>query len=280
VLFHVSADNVVLDACLEDAPTKEMAEAALEAAGKLTFTPATLDGKPVGNRFYYSIWFRSSADDTSSPGDIAEKQPGSGDTARSTIPSGTEARGVYRSEEPSFAFGYPAGFEQIPRGELEEERRSATGPHHYGFEPGSECNTLLFRAQRLRPGERVPEFVSIIDLAPMCVFGALDQKALEATAVSAARSVVAQWGDVSVSKPKRYMVNGRNFVVVASSGIEHRAVAEQHNVLVVMTIIRYHAVAWTIMGPDANHLAQTLADCTLQVGEAREGPLLPLSEKP
>ena len=273
--FYVSADNVVVDASVEDAPTQAMAEAALESARKFTFTPLTLDGKPVANRFYYSVWFRASADDTSTPGDVADKQPKSADTPRATAPSGSEVGGVYRNKELALAFHYPAGFDEIPRGQLEDERRS--GRARYGFELGSECNTLLFRVQQLHPGERSPETVSITDLAPTCIFGVLDRNALGIIAANGARSITDQWGNGSASKPKQYTVNGRTFAIVSASGTAHRTVAEHLNLLVVVTTIHDHVIGWTLLGPDANHLARTLAACTQQIGEGREGPLY---EKP
>lgn len=275
VQFHVSADNTVLDACVEDAPTLAMGEAALQAVRKFTFTPLTVDGKPAGNRFYYSIWFRSGTDDPSSPRDVADEQPGSADAAR---PLDSQSGGIYRSKEPSFAFRYPAGFEQIPRGELEEEQRSRGGLHP-GLDPGVKCQTLLFRAQRLHPGERIPEVVTIDDLAPACIFGLLDQKASETVALNTAHSLAIQLGDGTVSNAKQYMMNGRRFAVVSASGVKRGTLAEKTNALVVVTNIRDYVVVWTIVGPGDN-LAQTLAACTLQIDEARESPLLPISESP
>ena len=278
VQFHVSADNTVLDACVEDAPTEAMAEAALQAARRFTFTPLTLNGKPVGNRFYYSVWFRSGADDASSRGDIAKTQPESSGSARPTVPSGAKSDGIFRSEEPSFAFRYPGDFEQVPRGELEEDRRSGSGAHHYGLEPGAACNTLLFKAQRLRSDDRKLEVVSIDDLSPNCIFGLLDKEALGSIAGNAAHSIVAQWVEGNVSKPKWYTVNGRRtFAVVSVSGQAREA--ERMNAVVVTTAIHGHVVGWMIVGSGDN-LAQTLAACTLQIGEEKESPLLSLSERP
>lgn len=277
VQFQVSADNTILDACVEDAPTQAMAEAALQAARKFTFAPATVDGQPIGNHFYASIWFRSGADDSSSPGDAAEKQPEIADTA---LPTGSKSGGIYRNEELSLTFRYPAGFEQIPRGQLEQQLKYGSGPHSYGFEPGAACSTLLFQAQRLRPGKRSPEVISITDFAPTCIFGLMDNKALEVAAMNAARSIVHQLVDGSVSEPKLYMVNGRTFAVASASGTVHGAGAERSNVLVVAAIIHNHIVGWTVLGPDDNILAQTLAACTLQVGEGKESPVFPFAEKP
>lgn len=250
VYFQVSADNRVLDACLEDAPTMAMAEAALQAAKKFTFTPLSLDGKPVGSRFYSSIWFQSDA--------VAGSKPGQA--------------GTFRDDDLSFTFRYPAEFEAIPRGQLEEE-------HKRDGDKQPSCNTMLFRAQHLHPGNRTPEVVSLVDMDPACTFGLLDRRAFESIPVNAAHSIVDRWSDGVVSKPKRYKLNDRTFVVVSASGVPHSTVAEPLNVMVVVTTIREHVVGWTLLGPDDN-LAQTLAACSLQVGTEGETPLMPASEKP
>jgi len=271
VQFHLGADDTVLDASVEDAPTLAMGEAALQAVRKFTFTPLLVDGKPAGNRFYYSIWFGPDTEGASSPTDVADKLPGSADAASPPHPGSGH---IFRSDKPSFAFRYPADFEQIPRGELEEVVRSSG--LHPGLDPGVKCQTLLFRAQRLRPGERIPDVVTIDDLAPACFFGLLDRKASETIALTTAHSLAIQLGDGTVSKAKQYMMNGQRFAVVSASGVKRGTLAEKTNALVVVTTIRDYIVAWTIVGPGDN-LAQTLAACTLQIGEAKESPLLPVS---
>jgi hypothetical protein len=281
VLFQIAADNKVLDASLEDAPTQAMGEAALQAARRFTFTPLTLDGKAVGNRFYYSIWFQTETGIASPPPlGGAPAHAGPGGSARSNPASQLSPGGVYRDEDLSFSFGYPAGFDLIPRGQLEEDhRRASQKSHPVGLEPHVECNTLLFKAQRLHPGERTPEVVSMTDLDPSCIFGMLTSKDLETSAVGAAHSIVDRWIDGYVAKPKRYAVNNRTFIVVSASGIPRGTVTEPLNVIVVLTRIREHLVGWTVLGPNDN-LAQTLSACTLQVGEERESPLLPPSKQP
>ena len=272
--FQVSADNQLVDAYVEDAPTIEMAEAALQASRRFTFTPLTLDGKPVGNRFYYSVWFKSDADDASSSGEAA----GTAGLTNEHAPANLKSDRVYRSAEPPFTFHYPTGFEQIPRGEMEEERHTRGRPDHYGLEPGAQCDTLLFKVQRLPAGERVPDVLSIIDLAPNCIFGPVTSKALEAMAQDAARSLVNQMVKGSLSKPKRYLVNGHDFVVVSTSGSARRTVAEPLNALVVVTTIHHHVVAWEILGSqDKSRLEDILVACTLQIDEEKETSLLPLS---
>ena len=272
VQFHVSAADTVLDACVEDAPTEAMAEAALEAARQFRFTPLTVDGKPVGNRFYYSVWFRSSGNDASSGSDTAKTQPGGSETARSAAGFEPKTYGMYRSKEPLFAFRYPGDFDEIPRGELEHDRRSGGGPHEGGSKPGDGCNTLLFKAQRLRPDDRTLEVMSLYDLSPDCIFGPLDKEALGSMTVNAARSVVAQWIEGRVSKPKWFVVNGRRtFAVVSVSG--QAKGSGQMQALLVTTAIQGHVVGWLLVGSD-DKLAETLAGCMLQIGEQKESPLL------
>jgi hypothetical protein len=272
VQIHVSADNAVLDASVEDAPTEEMGKAAVQAAQKFTFTPLTVDGNPVANHFYYSIWFRSSADDASSPSD-AEKQPEHADNVQSpSVTSGPQSRGHYRNEELSFTFGYPIGFVPIPQAELEEEQRTSKRPY-------AACNTFLFRAQRLHPGQTIPEVVSIIDLHSSCIFDMIDHKALETIALSTAHSVVVQWAHGSVSKPKLYSVSGHTFAIVSVSDFGSTTSGPVVSALVIVTKIHNDVVGWTILGSDGN-LAQTLKACTLQIGQESESPLLPPSEKP
>ena len=107
----------------------------------------------------------------------------------------------------------------------------------------------------------------------------LDQKASETVALNTAHSLAIQLGDGTVSNAKQYMMNGRRFAVVSASGVKRGTLAEKTNALVVVTNIRDYVVVWTIVGPGDN-LAQTLAACTLQIDEARENPLLPISESP
>jgi hypothetical protein len=274
VLFQVSAENTLVDAGVEDAPTQAMGEAALQAARKFTFTPLTVDGKPVGSRFYQSVWFQSGADNASSPGNVAKKQPEG--AARPAVLSS----GVYRNEQLSFAVHYPAGFEPIPRGELEQELHFGSRTHRYGLEAGTECDTLLFKAQRLRPGQSSPEILSLIDLAPTCIFGLLDHKALESIALNAARSFVDQTRNGNFSEPKQYTMNGRTFTVASASGGANGTIPKQIHVLVVVTTLHDHVLGWTIMGNDVNVLAQTLAACSLQIGNGVESTFFPISEMP
>jgi hypothetical protein len=275
--LQVSADNKLLDAYVEDAPTKAMGEAALQAARRFTFTPLTVDGKAVGNRFYDTVWFKSDADPAPSGSEVGMTN----EQAPPHLKPDLKPDSLYRSTEPPFTFHYPAGFEQIPRGQLEEEKRAHGRPNLYGFEPGDQCDTLLFKVQRLPAGERVPDVLSIVDLAPSCIFGPVNSKALEAMAQDAARSIANQMLKGSLSKPKRYSVNGHDFAVVSTSGSARRTVAEPLNALVVVTAIHHHVVAWEILGSqEKNYLEDILAACTLQLGEEKESFLLPPSKGP
>ena len=114
----------------------------------------------------------------------------------------------------------------------------------------------------------------------MCIFGLLDKKALETIVLSAAHSIVDPLGNGHVSKPKRYVINGRTFAAVSAFGVTHGTIVEQRNFLVIATTIREHVVGWTAQGPDGNILEQTLAGFTVQIGEEKESPLLLLPEKP
>lgn len=269
VQFHVSADNAVVDACVEDAATEQMAEAALQGARRFTFTPQTIDGKPAGSRFYQSIWFKD-AKTTSGAGALSEGADADG----VTVGPGQRSGGSYVSKDPSFVFRYPADFEPLPRGELEERLQSTSGTHAYGLEPGAQCNTLLFRAQRLRPGERSPEVVSMYELSSLCVSAAVDAAVLENVAGNAARSIVAQWADGRMSKPKPYTVNGRTFAVVSASGSSRAGVPEQTQALVLITQVHGEVVGWTVVSNGtADQLAETLGECTLQVGDGQPSPL-------
>ncbi|MES2392380.1 MAG: hypothetical protein V4555_12120 [Acidobacteriota bacterium] len=277
--FQVDANHTVLDACLEEAPTQAMAEAALQAATKFTFIPATVDGKPIGARLYYPVWFRSGADNGSAPPDTADNHPATTTAAPQPPSSSSSVAGIYRSQEPSYVFRYPAGFEEIPKGQTEEELR-ASG-HRYGLEPGVECRTILLRVQRHIPDTIIPEVLSINDLAPTCIFGAIDQKGLENSAANAARRYIDQWAQGSASRPVHYTANGKTFAIVTASGTTRGTVPQPIHLVIVVTSIHYHLVVWTIIGPKAHPLAQTLAASTLQIGEGEEGPLTPpLSNKP
>jgi hypothetical protein len=273
VQFHVSADNVVLDASVEDAPTEEMGKAAVQAAQKFTFTPLVVEGTPVANSFYDSVWFRSGADDGSSSKG-ADSQLERADMAPPAGSSGTQSRDHYRNEKLSFTFGYPAGFVQVPQAEMEEDQR---GGSHAKYR--ASCNKLLFKAQRLRPGQITPEIVSVIDLDSSCIFDLVDQKALETIAENGANSIVEQWAHGRVSKPKSYSVNGQAFAVVFASGLGHKTLEPAVNAMVIATRIHSDVVAWTILGSGGN-LMQTLKACTLQIGLESESPLLPPSENP
>src|SRR6202012_5033146 len=109
VLFHISADNKVLDASVEDAPTRDMAEAALRGTQRFTFSPQTIDGKPTGNRFYYFIWFTYNSGSSTVPMD-ERTGSGIGEAGRSITYPGPESGSVYINDEPSFVFHYPSGF--------------------------------------------------------------------------------------------------------------------------------------------------------------------------
>ncbi|HLI77897.1 MAG TPA: hypothetical protein VKV02_13205, partial [Acidobacteriaceae bacterium] len=270
--FYVSADNVVLDAVVEDAPTQAMAEAALQAAPKFTFTPQTIDGKPAANRFYYSVWFKP-ANSTSSA-NTADPQQASTESRDVNQAPASEPGGVYRSTHPPFTFRYPASFEAIPEAELEQDRRSRSGQPGNGPDRGEECNTLLFRAQRLRPGERSPEVVSMYHLHSFCVFGVLDGKALDSIAENAARSIKVQWAEGTLSRPKRYTVNGKTFAVVAADGLSNAAVPQGEHALVVITEIQGEVLGWSVVAAHED-LAEVLAACTVQTGGTEPIPILP-----
>lgn len=258
LLFHVGADNTLLDASVERAPTLAMGEAALEGVSKFTFTPLTVDGKAAANIFYYPVWFQTGA-----AGGVQSK-----------------AGGVYRDKELSFTFRYPDNFELIPRGQLEEEQRHvADTAHSYGLDPHKECNTLLFKAQRKGADGHSVQVLSILEQDSNCIFVRLDRQVLETMAANAVQSVAVQLLDAKVSKPKEYKINGRTFAVVSGSGTGRGTIAEPLNLVVVVTNIRDHLVGWLIVGPDVN-VAQALENCLLQVGEEREDILLPPSYKP
>jgi hypothetical protein len=265
--FYLGADNQVLDAAVESAPTPDMAEAALQAVGKFTFAPAAVNGKPTRTSFYSSVWFQTVASN-------AANQLPTSDSARPA------SENIYRNEKLSLIFRYPAGFVSLPRGQLEDDQRRVAGSiHTYGIDPHAECNTLLFKAQNLDPGQTTPQVLSIGDLDPTCVFGLPDRKQLEITAADAAHGVVDHWIHPIVSKPRSYKSEGRTFAIVSASGIPRKSAIQTLNILVVVTMIRSHIVGWTVLGP-GDSLAQTLRLSTLQIGTEKESPLLPQSENP
>ena len=269
--FQLEPNDAVFDACVEEAPGEAMAEAALAGARRFTFTPFLVDGRAVSQRFYWSVWFHSGSDGRAGPEASAQAQPDDANASRPQAPSADRALVTFRSEQPAFTFRYSGDFEQLPQAEIEADWRSQSA-HSYGLVPGKQCNTLLFRAQRLGPDHHKAEVLSIYDLSPDCVFGVLDADAIGTVAVNTARSIRAQWIGGSVSKPRQYVVNGRRtFAVVSVRG--QALDGEAMNALLVTTAIHGHAVAWVLVGSDEN-LVQGLVDCTLQVGSENEGPLL------
>ncbi len=273
--FYLGADNTLHDATLERAPTQAMGEAALQAATKFTFTPRTVNGVPVPNRFYQSIWFQNgSAVVAGNNANASVANAGSGRTRA----VGQTQQGVFQSDNPSFSFRYPGDFQLIPRGQLEADQRHLTDkPSVYGLDPHVACNTLLFRAQRLSPGQRTPQVLSMIDLSPDCIFGMVDRKTLESVASNAINSVANHWHNVRTSAPRTFQRKGRIIAEASASGVAHGSIDEALNIVVVATKIREHVIGWMIIGPD-NNLEQTLAACLLQVEDEHEGPLLPGSD--
>jgi hypothetical protein len=274
--FYLGADNILHDASLERTPTQAMGEAALEAAKKFTFTPRTVNGVPVPNRFYESIWFQNgSTSGTVGNGDSSAGSLGGGSTLRDAGPARQTQQGIFRSDSPSFSFRYPGDFQLIPRGQLEaDQHRTSDKPNVYGLDPHVACDTLLFRAQRLRPGERTPQVLSIIDLDPGCIFGMVDRTMLESVASNAINSVANHWQNARISKIRMFQLKGRVFAEASATGVAHGSIDEALNIVVVSTKIRDHVVGWTMIGPD-NNLEETLATCLLQVGDEHENPLLP-----
>jgi hypothetical protein len=268
VQFQIGADNTVEDASLEDAPTQAMAEAAIQGAAKFKFIPATLDGKPVKNQFFYSIWFHDGTSDASEsqPGDPAK--PGS-----VTVDFDPGPVHIYRSLQPAFAFRYPVDFEQIPLGQLKDDQLRGANKS-YGLEPHAQCDTLLFKAQRYRKDIHASDFVTITDYDGACFFGLLDRRALESSAVNTVRTAVAKWAGSNVSQPGLYNVNDRTFVTISASGTPPGAAIEPLNLLVVLTKIHEHIVIWKVQGPEQN-LEQILAACSLQIGDDKASSFFP-----
>jgi hypothetical protein len=275
VHFQIGADNTVEDASLEDAPTQAMAEAAIQAAAKFKFIPATLDGKRVKNQFFYSIWFHDETTEASA--EASETQPRDQDKPGNLAPVLDPGPvSIYRSQLPSFAFRYPSDFEQIPLGQLKEDQQHAKNKS-YGLEPHAQCDTLLFKAQRYRKESRTSDFVTITDYDGACFFGLLDQRALESSAVNTARSAVAKWADSKVSQPGMYKVNDRTFATISASGTPPGVTVQPLNVLVVLTKIHEHIVIWKIQGPEGP-LEQILAACSLQIGDDNASSFFPPHE--
>lgn len=274
--FYLGADNILRDASLERTPTQAMGEAALQAAKRFTFTPYTVNGVPVPNRFYQSIWFQDGSTSGSTSSDDASAGSASRESAlRDARPARQAQQGIFRSDSPSFSFRYPGDFQLIPRGQLEaDQHHTSDKPNAYGLDPHIACNTLLFRAQRLRPGERTPQVLSIIDLDPGCIFGMVDRNMLESVASNAINSVANHWHNVRPSKAGAFQLNGRVFAEASAAGVAHGSVDEALNIVVVATKISEHVVGWMIIGPD-NSQEETLAACLLQVGDGHESPLLP-----
>lgn len=279
VRFFVGTDAAILDASVEDAPNEAMAAAALDASRKYTFTPYLVAGKPVRDKFFQSIWFQNF-----SSGNLpvrSEELNRQGDTrgaATAMADNSDEPPKFYRNDELAFSFGYPHGFVMIPRGQLESDLRKARLPA-VGLDPHSACNTILFKAQRLTQGTRIPEVITIVDLEPMCVFGALDHKALEMVAVNGAHSVVDQWIDHVYSKPREFRINDKTFVAVSASGIPHTTDLHSLNLLIVGTTLRGHVLMWQFDGPEDN-LAEIARMCSVQIDGQERHPLLPAGAEP
>jgi hypothetical protein len=274
--FYLGADNNLRDASLEHMPTQAMGEAALQAAKKFTFTPHTANGVPVPNRFYQSIWFQNGSTSVATGSDDASAgSASSGSTLRDAGSARQTQQGIFRSDSPSFSFRYPGDFQLIPRGQLEaDQHHTSDKPIAYGLDPHVACNTLLFRAQRLRLGERTPQVLSIIGLDPGCIFGMVDRNMLESVASNAINSVANHWQTVRTSKARTFQLKGRVFAEASASGVAHGSMDEALNIVVVATKISEHVVGWMIIGPDKN-LEETLAACLIQVGDEHESQLLP-----
>lgn len=274
--FSVGADSSLLDASLERAPTQAMGEAALQAAKKFTFTPYSVNGVPAPNHFYQTVWFQSGSTSVAARSDNASPGIATGGSALSdTGPTRQNQQGIFRSDSPSLSFRYPGDFQLIPRGQLEaDQHHTSEKPSVYGLDPHVACDTLVFRAQRLRPGERTPQVLSIVDLDPGCIFGLVDRNMLESVASNAINSVANHWQNVRISKTRTFQLKGRSLVEASAAGVAHGSVDEALNIVVVATKVRDHVVGWMIIGPD-NDLEETLAACLLQVGDEDESPLLP-----
>ena len=277
--LHVSAENKLLDACVEDAPTLAMGEAALQAVQKLTFTPLTVDGKPVESHFYYSVWFRSGADGGAShAGNVPE--PENDAPTVSGVSSLGSQYSMYQNEDPPFAFRYPKDFQRIPKTQLENELRVSKEPHQYSLDMGKACDTLLFKAQRPPSSDARPDVLTIYDLAPNCVFNTLDKKTLEGIAEGAARSVLGQLSEGSTSKAKGYTSDGQNFATANSFGVSRGTMPGPVNIVTVVSAIRGHVIAWVMVSTDKERAVKMLGDSTLQVEARGEVSLFPASGRP
>ena len=133
-------------------------------------------------------------------------------------------KGIFRSDSPAFTFRYPGDFQLIPRGQLEaDQRHTRDKPNAYGLDPHIACNTLLFRAQRLRPGERTPQVLSVVDLEPGCIFGIVDRNMLESVASNAINSVANHWQKVQTSKARTIQIEGRGFAEASALALRTEA---------------------------------------------------------
>jgi len=279
IRFFVGTDAAILDACVEDAPNEAMAEAALDASRKYTFTPYLVAGKPVPDRFRQSIWFQNFSSSTVAvPSEELNQHGDTHGAAMAKADTSDEPPKFYRNGELAFSFGFPHGFALIPLGQLDSELRKSRLPTA-GLDPHSACNTILFKAQQLAQGQRIPEFITIVDLDPMCVFGALDHKALETAAVNGVHSVADQWIDHAYSKPREFRIGDKTFVTIAASGIPHTADLYSLNLLVVGTTLRGHVLMWQFDGPEDN-LPGIARMCSIQIDGQERHPLLPAGAEP
>jgi hypothetical protein len=267
-------DKPPLDVSVERAPTQAMAEAALEAAQKYTFTPLLVDGKPSRNGFFYSVWFSEKRTDAATPANAAASPERLDKLAKSgaVAPMPLSPEGRYQNDKPAFLVRYPEDFRLLPQGQIDEKRRRALAALPEGLAKSAEqCNKVLFEAARLRSGYRSEEVVSLVDLVPACVFGKLRPDDLETTAVNGARTMMAKWKSETVYKAK-YKVDGRNFAIVSASGTTTSMPVI--NLVEVVTEIGGHVFIWTLVGP-APDLLKTFEEFTLQVGDKRENSLVP-----
>jgi hypothetical protein len=271
VYFHLGPDTQIQDAAVEDAATDAMAQAALDAARKFTFTPLLLDGKPVPHGTLQSVWFQDEPAGLSAPAIAA-----TGDTngaEQNTDGAASAQTGVYRNEDLSFTFSYPAEFMVIPRAEVEAERGRAKLPSE------ATCNAVLSAVQHMGSGKKVPEAITLIDVKPACIFGMNDKKALESATLNGMHSITDHWVDPVLSKPKEYKMNGKSFVAVSASGIQHNSALESLNLLFIATAFHGDILAWAFSGPDDN-LAEIARACTLQLDYPGRTQLLPPKMKP
>jgi hypothetical protein len=274
--FLVGEESRPLDVAIEQAPSLPMAEAALQAARESTFTPRRLDGKPVQNNFFYSIWFQPGRGDSeASTGRPERLFPSAGKDGSETAVPLSPAMGTFLHDKPPFAMSYPSSFQRIPDGQIEEERRRAEGTLNKPESgPQTECQSSIFKAQRTIPGYRSPQVFTVVDVKPICVFSELNQKTLEQMAINSARSIVGKWKGGTVSRSSGYTVDRRPFAIATASGTPATVPAESLNVAVVVTEMQGHVVGWTVIGPQTNIL-QPLMDSLLQIGGKQTNPLLP-----